>query len=255
MLIAHLSDLHLYTQRSETGQAPRDICLVVERIARDLLSLAPRPDLVVISGDLADGGTEEDYRQIRELLEPLPMPVLAVPGNHDRREAMRCVLGERLAGLQEGEFLHSRVDMSGVTLLGLDSVVAGRPEGALCGKRLDWLERELEKTQPLVFLVMHHPPFSTGNPHWDAYSLIEGRERFTAIIDASPKRILCGHIHQPLHIHWGAHYGAIAGSPAFQYHLVPGSTAAPTESQVSYSYPLHYCQPDGSVLVHLRHIM
>ncbi len=254
MLIAHLSDLHLYTRRSETGQARADIRCVVEQIVSDLLSLEPQPDLVVISGDLADGGTDEDYRLIRQLLAPLPMPIMAVPGNHDRREAMRHILGERLAGLQAGRFLHSRVDVGGVTLLGLDSVIVGKPQGALCSERLDWLAHELEKAEPLTFLIMHHPPFMTGNPHWDAYSLIEGPERFMAIIDASPKRILCGHIHQPLHIHWGAHYGAIAGSPAFQYHLVPGSTAAPTESQVAYSYPLHHCQPDGSVLVHLRHV-
>ncbi|WP_236995680.1 metallophosphoesterase [Vreelandella populi] len=254
MLIAHLSDLHLYTERSETGQAPANIRYIVEGIVSDLLGLQPQPDLVVISGDLADGGTEEDYLLIRQLLAPLTMPIMAVPGNHDRREAMRLGLGDRLTGLQEGKFLHSRVDADGVTLLGLDSVIVGQPQGALCSKRLDWLEGELRKTQPLTFLVMHHPPFMTGNPHWDAYSLIEGRERFRQIIDASPKRILCGHIHQPLHIQWGLHYGAIAGSPAFQYNLVPGSKAAPAENQVAYSYPLHHCQPDGSVLVHLRHI-
>ena len=254
MLIAHLSDLHLYTERSETGQSRSDIRYVVERIVNDLLSLQPQPDLVVISGDLADGGTEEDYQVIRQLLAPLPMTMMAVPGNHDRREAMRRVLGDRLSGLQPGRFLHSRVEAEGVTLLGLDSVITGQPQGALCRERLDWLENELKKTQPLTFLVMHHPPFLTSNPNWDAYSLIEGRTRFMEIIDASPKRILCGHVHQPLHVQWGQHYGAIAGSPAFQYNLVPGSNAPPTESQVAYSYPLHYCQPDGSVLVHLRHV-
>ncbi|WP_246009062.1 metallophosphoesterase [Vreelandella nanhaiensis] len=254
MLIAHLSDLHLYTERSETGQAPPDIRYIVEQIVSDLLSLEPRPDLVVISGDLADGGTDDDYQLIRQLLTPLPMPIMAVPGNHDRREAMRRVLGGWLVGLQEGKFLHSRVNINGVTLLGLDSVIVGKPQGALCRERLNWLEGELRKAQPLTFLVMHHPPFMTGNPHWDAYSLIEGRERFRQIIDASPKRILCGHIHQPLHTQWGPHYGAIAGSPAFQYNLVPGSAATPIEHNVSYCYPLHCCQPDGSVLVHLRHI-
>ncbi|MGP8290161.1 metallophosphoesterase [Vreelandella zhanjiangensis] len=254
MLIAHLSDLHVFTTQSETGESRADIAHAVERIVSDLVSLSPLPDLVVISGDLADGGTEDDYRLIRRLLAPLAMPILAVPGNHDRREAMHAVLGDRLSGLQPGKFLHSRVEADGVTLLGLDSIIVGKPQGALCSERLDWLENQLGYTQPLTFLVMHHPPFMTGNPHWDDYSLIEGRERFEAIISASPKRILCGHIHQPFHTLWGQHYSAIAGSPAFQYNLVPGSQAKPTLGNVPYSYPLHDCQPDGSVLVHLRHI-
>lgn len=254
MLIAHLSDLHLFTECSETGEARADIARIVESIIADLLTLNPLPDIVAISGDLADGGSDEDYQLIRHLLAPLPMPILAVPGNHDRREAMRRVMGNRLAGLEAGEFMQSRIDAHGVTLLGLDSVVEGDARGALCNTRLVWLEKQLQHTQPVTFLVLHHPPFKTGNPHWDPYSLIEGREHFMEIISGSPKRILCGHIHQPLHTYWDGHYGGIAGSPAFQYNLVPGSISVPTPCEVPYSYPLHDCRSDGSVSVHLRHV-
>ncbi|WP_447554211.1 metallophosphoesterase [Vreelandella sp. EE22] len=254
MLIAHLSDFHLFTQRSETGEARGDILQILDVLVADILALNPPPDIVVISGDLADGGTQEDYRVLDRLLAPLPMPVLAVPGNHDRRDAMREGLGARLAGLCTGGFLNARVEFPGVTLLGLDSVVPGRPQGALCAERLAWLEAAIQDAQAQTVIVMHHPPVVTGNPYWDPYSLIEGKERFTELLADSPKRLLCGHIHQPFHAQWGPHYVGVAGSPAFEYHLSPGSDAPPRHSPVPFSYPLHYLGPDQTVSVYRRHV-
>lgn len=253
MLIAHLSDLHLFTGRSETGKTRADIDRVIEALVADIAALAPLPDIVAISGDLTDGGTPDDYRRLKALLAPLAMPVLAVPGNHDRREAMRAGLSNRLAGIGEGPFMNARVALDGVTLLGLDTVVPGTPQGALCAERLDWLEGELASCHGPTVIVMHHPPIMTGNPQWDAYSLIEGRERFIELLAGSPRRLLCGHIHQPLHARWGAHDVSVAGSPAFEYHLSPGSRSAPLSHPVPFSYPLHHWGPEGSVSVYRRH--
>ncbi|MCP1314550.1 metallophosphoesterase [Halomonas sp. 707D7] len=254
MLIAHLSDFHLFTERAETGEGRADIARVLEAVVADILALDPRPDAVVISGDLADGGTPQDYQALARLLAPLPMPVLAVPGNHDRRDAMRAGLGSRLAGLYDGPFLNARLELPGATLLGLDSVVPGKPHGALCRQRLAWLAGELASAQPLTLLVMHHPPLVTGNPHWDPFSLIEGREALAAVLGQTPTRILCGHIHQPFHAQWGPHYVGVAGSPAFEYHTSPGSLVAPRPCRVPWSYPLHLVGPDGQVVVYRRHV-
>ncbi|MCS2610869.1 metallophosphoesterase [Halomonas dongshanensis] len=254
MLIAHLSDLHLFTERAETGETRADIARVIAALVADINALDPRPDIVVISGDLADGGTPEDYRCLAALLAPLAMPVMAVPGNHDRRCAMREGLAHRLSGLAEGAFLNARVDMAEVTLLGLDTVIPASPVGALCSERLDWLAQELRSAAASTVIVMHHPPVITGNPHWDTYSLIEGRERLGQLLGKTPRRILCGHIHQPFHTQWGAHYVSVAGSPAFEYHLSPGSHATAQPAPVPFSYPLHHIRPTGDVLVYRRHV-
>ncbi|WNL42762.1 metallophosphoesterase [Halomonas sp. PAMB 3264] len=253
MLIAHLSDFHLFTERSETGEARGDIARVLEALVADIAALAPRPDIVAISGDLADGGTPEDYRRLNVLLAPLSMPILAVPGNHDRRGAMREGLGSRLTGLVPGPFLNARVALPGVTLLGLDTVVPGAPHGALCAERLNWLEGELASSKGTTVIVMHHPPVQTGHPHWDTFSLIEGCERFAELLAGRSVRILCGHIHQPFHTDWGAHHVGVAGSPAFEYHLTPGSIEAPSPQPVPFSYPLHHWGPQG-VSVYRRHL-
>ena len=44
-----------------------------------LNEFAPKPDLVVISGDLADTPTGEEYEHLKRLLAPLELPLSAFP--------------------------------------------------------------------------------------------------------------------------------------------------------------------------------
>ena len=45
---------------------------------------------MVISGDLADTPTPEEYDHLKRLLAPLKLPFVGIPGNHDSREMMRA---------------------------------------------------------------------------------------------------------------------------------------------------------------------
>lgn len=255
MLIAHLSDLHVFSLAPETSVGRLDIVPVVEAIVADLCALDPAPDAVVFTGDLADGGTEDDYRLVGRLLAPLPMPVIAVPGNHDRRGAMRTVLGAEL-GFEPGAFLNSRIGVGEATLIGLDTVIAGQPQGELCGARLDWLAAQLETAGPVTFIGMHHPPFPTGNSFWDRGNIVAGGERFRALIAGarSEVRVLCGHVHQTMHGVWAGRYCAIAGSPSFQYALAIGGDSEPPVVVEPYFYHLHHRRDDGSFGVHRCHV-
>ncbi len=69
--IAHISDLHF----GRTDPA------VVEGLLADLR--ARRPDLVVVSGDLTQRARTEQFREARDFLDRLDLPLLVVPGNHD----------------------------------------------------------------------------------------------------------------------------------------------------------------------------
>ena len=65
----------------------------MEQVAdRPDLALSPLPDLVLATGDLTDRGLREEYGLLGAILSRLPMPVLLLPGNHDRREEMRAAL-------------------------------------------------------------------------------------------------------------------------------------------------------------------
>jgi 3',5'-cyclic AMP phosphodiesterase CpdA len=71
MRIAHLSDLHFgrHDQKLADG-------LAAELDANS-------PDIVVISGDFTQDGTEDEFEAASAFLEKFRAPVIAVPGNHD----------------------------------------------------------------------------------------------------------------------------------------------------------------------------
>lgn len=70
--LLHISDVHF---------GPKHL----PRVAEGVLALveARRPDLVVISGDLTQRARPEQFRAAREFADRLPVPSIAVPGNHD----------------------------------------------------------------------------------------------------------------------------------------------------------------------------
>ncbi len=85
MLIAQITDLHVRPRGLPAYRVSETNTMVARAVAH-LLALDPRPDLVLISGDLTDCGLPEEYEELRGMLARLPMPVHVIPGNHDRRE-------------------------------------------------------------------------------------------------------------------------------------------------------------------------
>ena len=255
MLVAHLSDLHVFSSQPETYQVRRDIVSVVSRIVADLTNLPIRPDAVFITGDVADGGSEADYALVRSLLAPLKMPVLVIPGNHDRRQTMRAAFAD-LVPFAPGAFLNFATSIGDFEVIGLDTMIPGKVEGELCDTRLDWLEHELSLRQSLTFLLMHHPAWPSGNAQWDATALVRGGSKLGAILGKAqvPLRILSGHVHQAMHGSWNGHYAAIGGSPAFTYDFGIAATQEPPLLDQPYSYFLHHKRTDGSIGVHCRYV-
>ena len=87
--IAHLTDTH-FGNRPGVAERNRRVVEAVVRLA---------PDVVIVTGDVADHGTAEEYAEAREVLGALPGPVLWCPGNHDVREAFAsAVFGDPVHG-------------------------------------------------------------------------------------------------------------------------------------------------------------
>ena len=131
VLLAQVSDLHIDGGERRTART--------ERVMGYVAGL-PRPvDAVLVTGDVADHGQPAEYQTARELLRG-PAPVLACPGNHDRRASFRRVLLGDPGGDGPVNQVH-RLD--GVTVLLCDSTVPGQDGGYLDDETIAWLDAAL----------------------------------------------------------------------------------------------------------------
>ena len=89
MLIAQISDTHIMP-KGELLYGRLDSSMNLGLAVRQLFQLDTMPDCLLLTGDLTDRGQPAAYDHLREILKPLPMPIYAIPGNHDRRESMRA---------------------------------------------------------------------------------------------------------------------------------------------------------------------
>lgn len=230
MLLAQLTDLHVVEEgRLAYRVVDTGACLAaaVERVN----GLRPRPDLALLTGDLAYDGADAEYARLSRLLGALAMPWLAIPGNHDRRQAMRAGLPPAAcpAGAVAGRLCWS-VEAGPLRLIGLDTLVEGAAHGLLDAVQLDWLTAELsDAADRPVLAMLHHPPLPTGIGHMDRIALRDS-VRLGDIVARHPRveRLLCGHVHRSIQWRWAGTMVSAAPSVAHQvaFDLRPEAPAA-----------------------------
>jgi 3',5'-cyclic AMP phosphodiesterase CpdA len=158
----------------------------------------------VVTGDLADDASEQNYLRARQLLERLDAPFHVLPGNHDDRRRLRETFG--LPGTGDDPVNYS-VEVGELRLVAFDSIVPGQDPGAYGPDQLRWLDEELGRSDGPTLLALHHPPLPTGLPEWDAINLPPGeREALAEVVGRHPQllAIVGGHLHR-------AAAGALAG--------------------------------------------
>ena len=195
VLIAQISDLHIKSPGS-LAYGRVDTAAALERCVAALNEFAPKLDLVVISGDLADTPKAEEYQHLGRLLAPLKIPFVGIPGNHDSREMMRGAFPQAYA-FPEGA-LNQRLEIGALDLLLLDSSVPGQPHGELDAPTLQWLDSTLASSpERPALLFLHHPPFKAGIWHMDRQNLLNARE-LAPVVRRHPRvqLIASGHVHR-----------------------------------------------------------
>jgi 3',5'-cyclic-AMP phosphodiesterase len=194
--IAQISDLHIKPP-GQLAYGRVDTAAAFERCVAALNEFAPRPDLVVISGDLADTPAREEYDHLKRLLAPLKLPFVGIPGNHDSRELMRSAFPKAAYAFPSGA-LNQFAEIGGLDLVLLDSSVDGKPHGELDAPTLQWLETTLaSSTIRPALLFLHHPPFETGIWHMDRQNL-RNADELAVIVRRHPRvqLIAAGHVHR-----------------------------------------------------------
>lgn len=228
MRIVQLTDTHVVARGRGAYQDQIDTNGMLAKAIDRVNALRPRPDCVIITGDLTDHGTLDEYAELVRQLARLELPFYLVIGNHDHRETMVAALDyPHLAGV--GPFVQYTVDHHPVRLVVLDSTSDVHHMGVFCETRRAWLEARLaEAPERPTIVALHHPPFDTGiammdaaGPGW-AQGLVETLARYPNV-----ERVLCGHIHRSIQTLAAGRLVSVCPSTAHQVTLDLG--AEPSE--------------------------
>ena len=221
MLICQLTDLHVRPVGKSASRVS-ETNMFTERAFRAVARLNPRPDVVLITGDLTECGLDAEYANLAPMLRRwLPMPVFVIPGNHDRRETFRVGLKHLPGVTADPRYIRYAVEDHPVRLVMLDTLVPGAGHGELDAEQLDFLDQTLAAAPDKPTMVaMHHPPFACGIAHLDRINL-RNTPQFTAVIarHRQVERIICGHHHRPIFARVAHAIASIAPSVAHQAEL------------------------------------
>lgn len=207
----HITDTHLVAQ----GQALYGLD-PYRRLARCIDSvIAEHGDaaLCVVTGDLADTGHPDAYRQLAQQLGRLPMPVFPILGNHDSRERFREHFPQ--VPVDANGFVQYEVAIGGYRGLFLDTNEPGVSHGVLCEQRAQWLAERLAQSDEPVLLFMHHPAFALGIPSMDRIALLDPAPLRRALQGQEQRirHLFFGHVHRPIFGSWlGIPYSTLRGT-------------------------------------------
>ena len=215
-IVAQISDTHI-KRPGEHAYRIIDTAQALRRCVQVLNGLAAKPDIVVVSGDIADQGGDDEYRHFQEIMAPLAMPFVIVPGNHDDRDAIRRSFPAHAYLAPEGP-LNAMLRLDKLDLLLLDSTVPGEPHGYLNPETLTWLGTRLDEGREHPALIfLHHPPFLTGIRHMDVQNLRNADALAEIVARHRRVRLVAsGHVHRAV-------LTLFAGVPAV---IAPGTSHA-----------------------------
>jgi 3',5'-cyclic AMP phosphodiesterase CpdA len=187
-----------------------DSCARVQASVEMIAAAGCSPDVLVLSGDVANHGEAEAYVRLRpvidEALRRFGAKLLVAPGNHDDVALLRAHL---LGRSPEPGPLDELVRVGGLRLIGMDSSVPGEDHGELNDAQLEALAHELdEPAADGTVLVVHHPPIWSTTPTSQLVALREPQNLAAVIRGSDVRLVLSGHTHR-------VSAGTLAGVPVW----------------------------------------
>ncbi len=175
------------------------------RVGDALLRIAPslRADAVIVSGDVTQRATPEQFRDARSFIDQLPrLPRLAIPGNHDVPlfrvwERLSDPLGEYRRHI--GPDCDQVLELDGAVIVALNTTAPHRTiaRGQVTGQQIEFTRHALAKA-PLGaarVLVAHHHFVGAPDQLRDR-NMLGGRRAMKAFIEMGVDVILGGHLHR-----------------------------------------------------------
>lgn len=190
--ILHVTDPHLHADpETELYGVKTDVSF--RAILDDAVgAAADQYDAILATGDIVEDCSPEGYRRFRELMEPIPVPVLCVPGNHDDPGLMFDLFDGRNISCCASR------DIGDWRFIMLNSHMDGEDGGMLADAELQRLERELDSSRHHnVMIGVHHQPVDMGSAWLDGYGL-QNAAMFMATLarHENVRAVVWGHVHQ-----------------------------------------------------------
>ncbi len=178
-------DPHGPIQRVEPGEPPypetMNRAAVAEMAATDLTA-------VVVKGDISTDGTDDEFAAFEALYRSTFGDRLhVVRGNHDAYRGQHVYTGDQW------------IDLPGVSIALLDTVLSERTTGAITNSQLQWLDDRSATADRPVMVLGHHQQWISGKRHNDYFGLDPDSSDNLAAVAARQPRILAytaGHTHR-----------------------------------------------------------
>jgi 3',5'-cyclic-AMP phosphodiesterase len=240
--IAHLSDTHVLERRPAGGRSRYELGVRFVSLGRPLdawertrkiesaFAAARRAgaDHYVVSGDLTETGTEEQFEAFAEVLSSTgiaPSRVTLVPGNHDAYTAgdawARALAGPLAPYAATSAMAPGHVvDRGDICFLPLDVAChqpVTRSAGELSHEAADALAHRLADpglARKTVVVVQHHPPYRRFGA-WQWVDGLRGWETLMGLLGRfTHAQLLHGHLHRAVSqvVHFGR--DRLFGAPA-----------------------------------------
>lgn len=192
LTVLHISDLHFGPPfLPEVGDA--------------VLRIAPRlkPDVVVISGDMTQRATQEQFAAARRFIDQLPdVPRIVVPGNHDvplYRLVERVVNPLRYYRQYISEQLDRVWHVDGAVIVALDSTSPLRTisNGRIHKDQLQFCDKAFRAAPAdAVKIVVAHHHFVPAPDYVTDTAMPKAKRALSRFIDLGVDLILGGHLHR-----------------------------------------------------------
>ncbi|NUZ07255.1 metallophosphoesterase family protein [Piscinibacter koreensis] len=207
-LLLQISDPHFGTEKEHVVEA------LVELTHRE------RPDVLILSGDITQRATREQFDAARRFVDRLKVPaMLAIPGNHD---LPLFNLGKRLVAPYAeyrrafGGELEPVYESDELLVIALNTTRPWRhKDGEVSREQVDRVARRLEQaTRAQLRIVVTHQPIAVTREE-DEPDVLHGNQRaLRRWAMSGVDLILGGHIHLPFIVR--LHERALTdGSPAY----------------------------------------
>jgi 3',5'-cyclic-AMP phosphodiesterase len=171
-------------QRPEPGDDPYPETMNRGAIAE---MLALDPDAVVVKGDLTDTGSDEQYAAFLDAYGAFGDRLVHVRGNHDAYVGQSYAAGDQC------------LDLDGVRILLLDTVIPGSSTGDITEEQIDWLDTLSAESDRPVLVMGHHQQWIDGKRSDDYFGLHpDASDALKAVVTRRSriKAYTAGHTHR-----------------------------------------------------------